>query len=471
MSTEQIGRDFAAPGNRALALATILAAQLMLQMDFLIVIVALPRIQADLGFTPAGLSWVPNAFALAFGGLLLLGGRLGDMFGQVKAFQAGLAVFVLASLLGGLIQAPSILILARVLQGVGAALAGPSVLALITVMARDEAERNRGLALFIAVSSVGASAGLILGGVLTDLASWRWSLLINVPVGAVVLVMIRYLVAETVTKPSRLDFGGAATATLGSVALVYGFINAADRGWTSFGTAPSFAVAAVMFVAFASIERRVSEPLLDLALLRSRPRMAGIVVMALIVGMHFSMLFLIVQYLQRVLGFGALAAGLAYLPLTATVFVVTHFIPKLIVHFGARLLLMAGSVLVAFSLACFGLVGDGSRYFPAIIIAMIIHAVGIGLVFAPGTVAIMEGVPGEQAGTASGLLQMDQQIGGALGIAVIAAVYSSASVPGEFVPGLWAAFNVGAVVSLVAGLIAWKGIPPKKVCPGLLVPG
>jgi MFS family permease len=211
----------------ALALGVILTAQLMLQMDFLIVTVALPQIQADLGFSAAGLSWVPNAFALAFGGLLLLGGRLGDLLGRVRAFQMGIALFVGASLLGGLAQSQALLVAARVLQGAGSALAAPSVLALIAGLARDEAERNRGMSLFIAVSSIGASAGLVLGGALTELASWRWSLLINVPIGLVVVAVIGRLVAETPRAKARLDVVGALTATLASTALVHAFVAAA----------------------------------------------------------------------------------------------------------------------------------------------------------------------------------------------------------------------------------------------------
>ena len=458
MSSVTLGRVASASRRRALALAIVLAAQCMFAMDLLIVVVALPRIQHDLGFNPASLSWVLNAFGLAFGGLLLLGGRLGDMLGQVRAFRIGLAVFVFGSLLGGLAQTPGLLIAARVLQGAGAALAGPSVLALVMVMARNAAEQARGMSLFIAVSSVGASAGLILGGVLTEYLSWRWALLINVPVGIIVLLTIGRLVAETVPKPARLDVVGAVSATLASVALVYGFVSAADHGWSAAGTLLSFALVLPMLVLFIRVQRRHREPLLDLHLLRDRSRTGGLLVMALIVGMHFSLLFMLVQYLQRIMGYTPLMAGFAYLPLTATVFAISHVVPRLIVRFGARVLLATGSVLVAASLAGFALLGSDASYFPAVLLPLLIHAVGIALVFAPGTVAIMHGVPDEHAGAASGLLQMDQQIGGALGIAVITSIHMLTGVPGQYAAGLPAAFGAGAAIALVAAGIAWGAV-------------
>ena len=458
MSSVTLGRVASASRRRALALAIVLAAQCMFAMDLLIVVVALPRIQHDLGFNPASLSWVLNAFGLAFGGLLLLGGRLGDMLGQVRAFRIGLAVFVFGSLLGGLAQTPGVLIAARVLQGAGAALAGPSVLALVIVMARNAAEQARGMSLFIAVSSVGASAGLILGGVLTEYLSWRWALLINVPVGIIVLLTIGRLIAETVPKPARLDVVGAVSATLASVALVYGFISAADHGWSAAGTLLSFALVLPMLVLFIRVQRRHREPLLDLHLLRDRSRTGGLLVMALIVGMHFSLLFMLVQYLQRIMGYTPLMAGFAYLPLTATVFAISHVVPRLIVRFGARVLLATGSVLVAASLAGFALLGSDASYFPAVLLPLLIHAVGIALVFAPGTVAIMHGVPDEHAGAASGLLQMDQQIGGALGIAVITSIHMLTGLPGQYAAGLPAAFGAGAAIALVAAGIAWGAV-------------
>lgn len=380
------------------------------------------------------------------------------MMGQVRAFRLGLAVFLLASLLGGLAPSPAILLIARVLQGMGAALTGPSVLALVMSTARNETEKARGMSLFIAVSTIGASAGMILGGALTEFLSWRWSLLINVPVGIVVVMAIGRLVAETHPKQARLDVVGALTATLGSVALVYGFISAAEHGWESISTIPSFFVALVLFVIFGRTERRHSEPLLDLNLLADRSRLGALAVMALIVGVHFAVLFMLVQYFQRILGYSPLIAGLAYMPLTATVFAISQFVPPLLSRFGSRMLLATGSVLVAVSLIGLAMLTEGDGYFPAILIPLLIHAVGIALVFAPGTVAIMHGVPDEHAGAASGLLQMDQQIGGALGIAVITSIYTLASVPESYVSGLPAAFGSGAAIAVIAAVIAWLSV-------------
>jgi EmrB/QacA subfamily drug resistance transporter len=462
MATYRAGGATARPTTpargRGLALLTILAAQFMFAMDLLIVVVALPRIQHDLGFNPAGLTWVLNAFGLAFGGLLLLGGRLGDMLGQLRAFRTGILVFVLASLLGGLAQSPGWLIVARVLQGTGAALAGPNVLALVMAIARDEKERERGMTLFIAVSSVGASAGLMLGGVLTEFFSWRWALLINVPIGTVVMLTIGRLVANTKPQRAGLDIGGALTATLGSVALVYGFISAAEHGWKSPGTILSFVVTVPLLLAFLRIERVHRQPLLDLGLLRDRSRLGALGVMALIVGVHFAVLFMLVQYFQRVLGYPPMIAGLAYLPLTATVFAISHFVPRLLNRFGARTLLAAGSLLVAASLVGFALLGTSDGYCSGVLPPLLVHAAGIALVFAPGTVAIMHGVPAEHAGAAAGMLQMDQQIGGALGIAVMASIYAFAAVPGSYVSGLPAAFGGGAVIALAAALLAWRRV-------------
>lgn len=306
--------------RRPLGLALVLTVQLMLVLDATVINVALPQVQSDLGFSPAGLSWVLNAYTLAFGGLLLLGGRLGDVFGRRHTFTTGLTIFTLASLLGGLAQSPGWLVTSRTLQGVGAAIAA----------------RNRALALFSAVSSAGASLGLILGGLLTGYASWRWSLFINVPLGAAVLALVPRFVDETPRRPGRFDVVGALTATLGSTLLVYGFISAPGRGWTDPVTVGSFAVAAALIATFVRTGQRIRQPLLDLVLLRNRRRVGGIITMALMVGSQFAFFFFTVQFMQHVLGYGALRCGLAYLPLSLLIFVVSRFAANLTARFGIR---------------------------------------------------------------------------------------------------------------------------------------
>lgn len=446
---------------RKTALAVVLTVQLMLAMDFLIVIVSLKNIQIDLGFTAADLSWIPNAFALAFGGLLLLGGRLGDMIGQVKAFQIGLAIFVLASLAGGIAPSPSVLIAARVFQGIGSALAAPSVLALITILARNEEEKNHGLSLFTAISSIGASVGLILGGALTAFISWRWSLLINVPVGAVTFAAIGFLVPETSKVKGKIDFVGALTATFGSTALVYGFISASENSWVSLPTIGSFIAAVLLFTLFLWIESKVAEPLLRLSILRPKPRQGGLIVMAAVVGMHFASLFLILQYFQQVLRLNPLLAGFAYIPLTITVFSVTQFVPRMVIRFGVRSLMVVGCILVAAGVIGFSRLNANSTYWEDVLFPLILHSVGVALVFTPGSIIVLEGVEDQDAGIASGVLQISQQIGGAIGIAAIVSIYMATLKPHDFSSGLSSAFLAAAGISILAAIITIIYVPHK----------
>jgi EmrB/QacA subfamily drug resistance transporter len=447
--------------HRKLAIAIILTVQLMLAMDLLIVIVALKNIQIDLGFTSTGLSWIPNAFALSFGGLLLLGGRLGDLIGQVKAFQIGLAIFVLGSLSGGMALSPSVLIIARVFQGVGSALAAPSVLALITILARNSEEKNRGLSLFIAVSTVGASLGLILGGALTTFISWRWSLFINIPFGTVAFASIPYLVPETGKTKGKIDFLGAFTGTLGSTALVFGFISASDFGWTSVITISSFISAFMLIVLFVWIEAKVAQPLLKLGIIGPKRRRGGLIVMALIGGMHFATLFLILQYFQKVLGYNSLLSGFAYLPITTTVFIISNFIPRLVDRFGVRSLLIIGCMLTAISLIGLSWLTNSSTYIGDVLLPLFLHSVGIALVFAPASIVILGGVHDQDAGIASGVLQISQQIGGAIGIAAIMSVYTANALPNNFYSGLNSAFLVAAGISILAAIVTVFTIPRK----------
>jgi EmrB/QacA subfamily drug resistance transporter len=446
----------APPGQRraTFGITLVLLAQLMLVLDVTVVNVALPRIKTDLDFSPAGLSWVLNAYTLAFGGLLLLGGRLGDVFGRLRVFEIGLALFTAASLAGGLAPTPELLVAARVLQGVGAAIAAPSVLALLTTSTTDDASRNRALALFTAVSSAGGSLGLILGGLLTDVGSWRWTLMINVPIGIAVLTLVRRFVDETPRRTGRFDVVGAVTATLGSVGVVYAFINAPDHGWDSVGTIGGFALAAVLLVTFVRTEQRVSHPLLRLGLLRSRRRAGALMVMALLVGSQFPMFFLLVQFYQGVLGFGPLASGLAFLPLTLAIFAVSRVSARLVGRYGPQRLIAIGTVGMALSFLWLSTISTSSGYATALLGPMLLSGASAGLAFMPTTVAILADVEPEHAGAASGLLQTMQQLGGAIGLAVIVSVYASGAIPGQVVPGAQAAFLTSMVFSIVAFTIS-----------------
>jgi MFS family permease len=307
-------------GRAATGIAIVLMAQLMLVLDVAVMNVALPRIDTALGFGPASLSWVLNAYTLAFGGLLLLGGRLGDVRGRLRMFEIGLSMFTVFSLLGGLAQTPTQLVIARALQGAGAAMAAPSVLALLTTSAPDEAARNRALALFGAVSSAGASIGLLLGGVVTDLGSWRWTLFINVPIGVAVLLSARRHVTETPRRPGRFDVVGAVSATLGAVAIVWSLIGAPEHGWVSVRTIGGFVTGLVLLLVLGRTEVRHPHPLVQPHLVRNRRRVAALVTMALVIGANLSMFFLVVQYDELVLDLGPFSTGLAFLPFSLAVF-------------------------------------------------------------------------------------------------------------------------------------------------------
>ena len=449
--TKQVDRATRRP---AIGLALILSVQLMLILDMTVVNVALPAIRADLGFTPSALSWVLNTYTLTFGGLLLLGGRLGDVFGRRRAFTAGLTVFTVGSLLGGLAGSADLLVAARSLQGVGAAIAAPSVLALLTTSAPDQAARNRALGLFSAVSSAGGSLGLILGGALTGYASWRFSLIINVPLGLLVLLLVRRYVDETPRQPGRFDVAGAVTATLGSASLVFGFINAPDHGWTSVGTVGAFAAAAVLLTSFVVNERRAAAPLLALGLLRSRMRAGAVAVMALFVGAQFAFFFFSVQFMQAVLGYGALRSGFAFLPLTLLIFATSRVTPRLVGRYGVRPLIMTGVVLVATANLWLAGLDTSSTYVAHLLGPMILTGIGAGLSFMPLTVAVLDDVAPEHAGSASGLLQMTQQIGGALGLAVLVTVYASHTAPGQVVVGMSTSYHTAAGFLTVALVLA-----------------
>ncbi len=363
-----------------------LTAQLMLVLDATVVNVALPRIGTDLGFGPASLSWVLNAYALAFGGLLVLGGRLGDAYGRLRMFQAGLAVFTVASIAGGLAQSPEMLLGARALQGVGAALAAPSTLALLTTSAEDEPGRLRALALFGAVSSGGLSLGLLLGGVVTDLGSWRWTMFINVPIGLVVLALVGRFVTETARQagPLRLPRGDHRDRWRGRDRLVPDRRTRARLGLAAHPRRPGRRRAAA---GRAGAHRATRRPPPD----RPRPACATApasarsLAMALVVGGSLSMFYLVVQFTQRVLGFGPLAAGLAFLPLSLSVFAMSRFSPRLVGRFGATRMLMLGSLGLVGAYLWLSRADEATTYASGVFGPMLLIGLSMALCFMPIT--------------------------------------------------------------------------------------
>lgn len=404
-----------------LTLAVILTAQLMLVLDSTIVNVALPVIRGQFGFSPAALSWVLNAYTLAFGGLLLLGGRLGDVLGYRRTFLIGLTVFVISSALGGAAQSAGWLISARAAQGVGAALAAPAALSLLTRSHPEGPARNRALGLFAAVSSGGASIGLILGGLLTSSASWRWSLFINVPIGIAALVLGRRLLPETERRTEPFDVGGALTAVIGMTSLVAGFVWIPQNGWST-RTIVALSVGVIAMSTFVLIERRLAHPLFALHLLRSPGRVSALLTFMLVVGGQMGGFFFLVQYLQVAHGYNAFTSGLAFLPLSIGIFVMSRIVPRLIGRFHPLLVALAGIVLLFTAHAMLSRISVDATFLGGVFLPMMFLGVGGAMVFLPSNVRILAGVRPQDAGSASGMLQTAQQAGGAaLGLAVLIA--------------------------------------------------
>lgn len=456
-------------------IALVLVAQLMLVLDASVVNVALPRIARDLHFTSGSLTWVLNGYTLAFGGLLLLGGRLGDVFGRRRTFVVGLAVFSFFSLAGGLAPTDDLLVLARALQGFGAAIAAPQVLALVTTNAgNDPSARARALALFAAVSSSGASIGLILGGLLTDLGSWRWTLFINVPIGLVVLALVGLYVAETARRPGRFDVAGAVLATGGAVLIVWSLINAPDQGWSSARTIGGLALGVVLLISLAFVERRVAHPLLQLHLFSSHRRVGAYIAIVSLVGAQFSTFYLTVLYLQGVLHLGPFTTGLAFLPLTLSIFAMSRVSPRIAARIGMPGLLLLGGIGTTVSFVWLAELSTHSTYAGAVLVPFIINGAFASLLFTGAMSLGLEGVDPAHAGAASGLVQTMQQLGGSIGLAVIASVYVANGHPGAVVPGMHQAFVAAAILGIVgivsAATVTLRSLRSRPVAAGRGVP-
>lgn len=452
--------------RRWLALVLLAAAQFVVVLDASIVNVALPSIGTALDFKQDDLSWVINAYTLAFGGFLLLGGRLADLLGRRRLFIAGLVLFGGASLAGGLAQSDVWLIAARAVQGLGAALLSPAALSLVTELFAEGAERNKAMGVWGAVAGSGGAAGVLLGGMLTEWAGWEWVLYVNVPIAIVAALIAPRLLPDSKTDGARhFDVAGAITVTLGLSLLVYSLVNANDAGWTSAETLVMGAVAVGLIVAFVFIERATRHPLVPFPGIFRMRSITGINVTALLIAMAlFSMFFFISLYMQQVLGFDALQAGLAYLPLAVGIIVSAGVASTLVTRVGVKPVLIAGLLLTAIGLLWFSQISVGGSYVGDVLFPAIISSVGLGFSFVPMTIAAVAGVEPHEAGLASGLINTSQQVGGALGLAILAAIANGqrdsaletgAAMPTALTEGFQVALTVGAGFAVVGAVLAY----------------
>lgn len=399
----------------------------MVVLDATIVNIALPHIQAALSFSTTDLTWVVSAYTLTFGGLLLLGGRAGDILGRRRVFTTGILLFTFASLLGGLAQEPWQLLAARVLQGVGGAIASPTSLALITTTFPEGPERNRAFGVFAAVSAGGGAIGLLAGGMLTEWLDWRWVFFVNLPIGILIAVLTPLYINESERHTGRFDIAGALTSTAGMASLVYGFIRAADKGWRDSLTIGSFAAAIVLLLAFVVTESRAKEPITPLRMFADRNRSGTYVIMLSLAAAMFGMFFYIVLFVQNVLGYSPIQAGLAFLPVTVVIAAGAGLSQRFLPVLGPRPFMLMGSTLAVIGLAWQTLISSDSSYVDGVLGPMLVFGFGMGLNFVTLTVTAVSGVAQHEAGAASALLNAMQQVGGSLGLSILTTVFGSAS--------------------------------------------
>lgn len=459
--------------RRWAALAVLAVAQFMVVLDASIVNVALPSIKGALGFSESGLQWVVNAYTLAFGGFLMLGGRAADLFGRRRMFIVGLGLFSVASLAGGFATTDGWLIAARAVQGLGAAIVSPAALSIVTTTFTEGAERNKALGIWGALAGAGGAVGVLMGGMLTEWAGWEWVLFVNVPIGVAAAVVAPRFVRESRThERMSMDVAGAVTVTAGLVALVYALVDANDAGWGSTQTLGLLALSVLLLAAFVAVELRTKHPIMPLTIFRNR-NVASADAVALLVGASlFSMFFFISLYLQQVLGQSALEAGLSYLPLALSIVISAGSASQLITRVGPKPVLVAGLTLTTIGLVLFTQISADGSYLGDVLVPSIVVAVGLGLSFVPLTVIAVSGVTHHEAGMASGLLNTAQQVGGALGLAVLSSVATSriADVAGHgkvaLTDGFQSAFTVGAGFAALGVLLALLVVP--HVRPGQL---
>src|SRR3984893_15720566 len=410
-----------------LALVVIATAQLMVVLDATIVNVALPHVQRALGFSGTGLEWVVNAYAVTFGGLLLLGGHAGDILGRRRVFVFGLLLFSGASLLGGFATSAWWLLTARAVQGVGGAVIAPTALALITTNFPEGEERNRAFGVYAAMAGAGSAVGLLLGGVLTTYASWRWVLFVNVPIGIVVAAAAPRVLTESSRRPGRIDVAGAVTGTGGIALLVYGLSKAATGSdgvshWGDAQVLASLAVSVVLLVSFVLIERRGSRPLLPMRVLADRNRSGAYLIMLCIATGLFGLFFFLTLFIQSVLGYSAIRSGIAYLPFAIGVVMASALASQLVPRIGPRPLIVAGTAAVAGGMFWFSRLTEHAGYASQLLRPSLVSSFGLGLVFVPLALVALHNVAEQDSGVASSLLNAAQQVGGAIGLALLGTV-------------------------------------------------
>ena len=453
--------------SRWLVLAVTVAAQFMVILDVSVVNVALPAIQDDLHFSQEGLQWVITAYAILFGGTLLLGGRLADLLGRRRMFMAGVGLFTLASLLSGLASSEAELILTRALQGLGGALLAPAALSIVVTTFREGHDRNVALAVWGAISGVGGAVGVLLGGVLTSYLSWSWIFFVNIPVGVGVLAVSPWLLSESRVAVARRHFDvlGATSVTAGLMVLVYAITRASQHGWGNSVTVGLFATAAALISAFVAIEARSPAPLLPLRIFRLRTLSAANATMMTVGAVAFGQFFLLTLYLQEVLRYSALQTGVAFVTITVTLIAVTNLAQKLTTRLGARPVLTTGLLLTAAGSALYARMPADGHYFWNVVPGLALSGVGLALTFVPVMIAGLTGVEHADAGVASGLINTSRQIGGAIGLAAVTTIAATASshyasshaVPAFSGPALTHGFQV-AFYALVGVALAGAAI-------------
>ena len=444
--------------NPWVVLVLICVAQFMVILDATIVNVALPSIQKDLNLSEGNLQWIVNAYTLVFGGFLLLGGRAGDLIGRKRIFLVGLVIFTTASLLDGLASSEGMLIGARALQGLGAALVSPAALSIISTTFAEGRERARALGVWAAIAIGGSAVGLVLGGFLVQYLSWQWIFFVNVPVGIAAFVLSLRLIPESRDEHAHgsYDIAGAVTVTGGLMALVYAIVGANSAGWASAKTIGFFVLAAVLLTAFVAIEMRAKAPLVRLSIFRVRSLLTANLTMFLAASAIFAMFFFNTLYLQRVLGYEPLKAGLAFLPFTAGIMVSAGLASTFAPRIGVRPVAAVGMLLTAAGLLLLTQLPVDGSYLTNVLPSILLSSLGMGAVFMPLTLVATTGLKNEDQGLASGLFNTSQQIGGALGLAILSTIAtsktSSAGGPATeaLVVGFHWAFAAGAVIMLAA---------------------